>query len=340
MKLAIVAITEQGRVTAGRLHSALPGSTLFQYSHGIKKQISKLWQHYDGIICVMAAGIVVRCISPLCRSKLTDPAIVVVDEQCTFAISLLSGHIGGANRIALEIEKSCGARAVITTASDISGHTSVDLWARDNALIIANPEKLAAVSARLLNRGLLSIYQDYPYQNVFPEDFRKSSERSTADIIVSVNNSVEGACLHLVPQVLSVGFGCRRGAAVSDFDDALKDITSRYDIHVGAIANIASIDLKNDEAGLLEFAEKHHWPVKFFTKEQINAICPAGVNTHIFNKVGVYGVCEPAAILAATHKEIPGRLLIGKIKWQKITAAIAAQEPFMWSEPAPGPLIT
>ena len=329
MQIAILAITDQGKITARKIQSALPGSKIVNTSRGVKKSIEEIWHEYDGIICVMAAGIVVRCIAPLCRNKFDDPAILVIDEQCRFAISLLSGHIGGANRIARQLEKHCGVQAVITTGSDVSGHTAIDLWAIDNSFTISNPQSLATASARLLNNGVLSVYQDRKYVKVFPDDFTTTAHKKEADIVFSVKNDCRYSCLHLVPQVLYIGFGCRRGVGVEEFQEALDDLVSHHNIHPGAIAGVASIDLKSDEEGLLKIAEKYGWPAKFFTKEQINDICPSVEDSKIYEKVGVYGVCEPAAVLAASQGTEPGRLIIGKIKWQRITAAIAARASCM-----------
>lgn len=325
MKIAILAITDQGRRTAETIHASIEGTSIVVPERGIKASITELWKEFDCIICVMATGIVVRCIAELCSSKFIDPAIVVVDEQCRFAISLLSGHIGGANSVAQLLERHCGLQAVITTGSDVSGKTSVDLWAIENNLAISNPENLAAVSTRLLNHGALSIYQDGDFINRFPVDLKRTAEIANADIVISIHHHVSEASLHLVPRILHIGFGCRRGASIHEFQEVLDDIVVGGDISLKAIAGIASVDLKNDEEGLLALAEKYQWPVKFFTKEQINGMYPAGKENKVYQKVGVYGVAEPAARLAAAEGEIPGRLIIGKKKWERITAAIAAK---------------
>ncbi len=324
MQIAILAITDQGMITAGKIEAALPGAELVKASRGVKKCIEDVWHEYDGIICVMAAGIVVRCIATLCRNKFDDPAIVVVDEQCRYAISLLSGHVGGANSLALQLQKHCGVQAVITTGSDVSGHTALDLWAVERGLSIVNPQTLAAASTRLLNRGVLSVYQEYRYIKEFPDDFKTAADKRDADIVISVKNNRGFNGLQLVPQVLYIGFGCRRGADLEEFQEVIDDLVKEHNIHIEAIAGVASIDLKNNEVGLLKIADKYNWPASFFTKEQINAICPAVEASKIYAKVGVYGVCEPAAMLAASRGTEPGRLIIGKLKWQRITAAIAA----------------
>ena len=108
----------------------------------------------------MAAGIVVRTIAPLLKDKKTDPAVVVLDEQGKFAVSLVSGHLGGANELAREIARHLGGEAVITTASDVNDLPSIDLWARDNDLVIENWDVLPLVGTRYVNNGGLRVYTD------------------------------------------------------------------------------------------------------------------------------------------------------------------------------------
>lgn len=153
MKTAIVAATAAGRELAQRIGRELPESEVIIYDQGIRRALEQAWVSYDSIVCVMATGIVVRCLNGLCRSKYHDPCVVVVDEAGRHAISLLSGHIGGGNRLAQNIADICGGTPVITTASDVSGHTAVDLWTVEENLTVANPERLAATSSRLLDHG-------------------------------------------------------------------------------------------------------------------------------------------------------------------------------------------
>ena len=332
MKIAILAITDKGKQAARMIQAQFPESVIIQGNQGVRKKIEFVWNDYDALICIMATGIVVRCIAHLCKSKFEDPAVVVIDDHGQFAISLLSGHIGGANEIVKRLEKRCNITPVITTSSDLAGQSAVDLWAIEMGLIIDNPEVLAATTMKLLKDGTLTVFQDLEYVHDLPADFKMESDPSKADIVISYKNQITQDCLHLVPPILHIGLGCKRGVSVEQFQETLDDIAHRFNINLSAIAGAASIDLKKDEAGLVEIAKRYNWPLRFFTKEQINNLHIGEKNTHIFNKVGVHGVCEPAAILAASRGTKPGRLIIGKIKWEKITAAIAQEEPFMLLE--------
>lgn len=328
MKVAVVGITAKGRETAVEIAGKIPGAHYVQTEFGIKDCIAELWSEYDGIVCVMAAGIVVRCISTLIDKKYTDPCVIVVDEQCSHAISLLSGHLGGGNRLAQGIAAACGATPVITTASDISGHTAVDLWAVENNFHIANKENLARISSKLLEQSFLNLYQEKRYVFDLPEDFRIVEEKETADIVVGEQITCEDSRLHLVPRINYIGFGCRAGVEKYEFEEITKVLIKESGIHPGTIAGIASIDIKKNEKGLLEFAREKKWPIRFYSKEKIRAIYNESmeISRRVEEKIGVYGVCEPAALLAAAYKGIPGRLIVKKRKWKRITAAIAVRE--------------
>ena len=328
MKVAVVAITARGRETAAEIAARIPGARHIQAVSGIKDCIEQLWSEYDGIICVMAAGIAVRCISALIDSKYKDPCVIVVDEQCVHAISLLSGHLGGGNRLTELVSSECGAEPIITTASDISGHTSVDLWAVENNFFIATKKNLARVSSRLLDRSFLNLFQEKNYLAAVPEDFRIVPNKESADIVVGEDILPEDEQLHLIPRINYIGFGCRAGVEKHEFEEVVRILAEESGINPMTIAGIASIDIKKDEKGMLEFSREKKWPIRFFSKEKIRTVYneELEISSRVEEKIGVYGVCEPAALLAAENRGIPGKLIVKKRKWKRITAAIAARE--------------
>jgi len=322
-KIAVLALTAQGRSTAGRIVERLADAELVEVGSGIRQALELSWDRYEGLVCIMATGIVVRCIAGLCRSKLSDPAIVVVDENGRYAISLLSGHIGGGNRLAEEIAVICGAEPVITTASDVAGHTALDLWAIENNLSIDHPERLASFSARLLNQGALQVFKDENVAVMLPDDLTPCEDQGLADIIISCRKGLPANGLQMLPRQRYVGIGCRRGTGIKQFEAMLEALESEHGIDRRTIASLASIDLKRDENGLLEVALRNKWPVRFFGKEQLNSIDAPSKSLIVKNKIGVNSVCEAAAMLAAGNANGPGRLIVEKIKWKNITAAVA-----------------
>ena len=164
MKIGIIAITRGGRELAARLSGSAHGcSTLLEKEAGEKvaDTIAANWRHYDGFICIMATGIVVRAIAPLLVDKLTDPCVVVLDEKGRHAISLLSGHVGGGNALARKVAGLLGGTPVITTASDTLELVALDLWAKEQQLVVPSREKLTdLVHSSCQQRGNSSLYAD------------------------------------------------------------------------------------------------------------------------------------------------------------------------------------
>jgi cobalt-precorrin 5A hydrolase len=325
MKTAVIALTTGGKDLAERLSASLDECTLYCPQHGVVAEIRRLWNQVDGLICIMAAGIVVRSIAPLCKNKKKDPCVVVLDEKGEFVISLLSGHLGGGNALAREIARIIGGRPVITTASDVTGHTAIDLWVAGNDLIIANPEMLTTMSARLVNVGALAFFSDQDVDGL-PEDFLRHEKINHADMVISPFCPDKYDRLWMIPTNLFIGFGCNRGTTVAEFNLAFDDLCRTHRIDKRAIAGLASIDLKNDEKGLLDFAKKNRLPIRFFSKNELNTVTGITVSEAALRITGAKGVAEPSAILAASSDCEPGLLFIRKMKWKNVTAAVAAKK--------------
>jgi len=275
------------------------------------------WGRYDSFVFIMATGIVVRTIAPLLRSKTKDPAVVVVDETGRYAVSLLSGHLGGANTLAKGVAHVLGSEPVITTASDRLGLTAVDLWARQKNFVPDPPETLKKAASRLVNCGQLQVYLDTPGIEL-PDDFYQVTDPALADIVIS-NRTVFPDSFVLRPQNLAVGVGCNRGTTVEQFDQALRRLFLDHRLSLLSIRNLASIDLKRDEPGLIDFASSHGWEIRFYSKEELNSVENVAASRAVFTATGAHGVCEPAALLAAHTNE----LLIRKVKCKDVTLAVA-----------------
>jgi cobalt-precorrin 5A hydrolase len=324
MKTAVIALTAGGKDLARRLFKSLDECTLYYPQGGVAEEIRRLWDQVDGLICIMAAGIVVRSIAPLCKDKKKDPCVLVLDEKGEFVISLLSGHLGGGNALAREIAGIIGGKPIITTGSDVTGHTAIDLWMEKNGLIAANPEMLTSISARLINKGTLTFFSDQDIDGL-PVDFCPHKKITHADIVISPLCPDKYDQFWLIPTNLIIGFGCNRGTTVAEFTSAFDDLCRTHRIDRRAITGLASIDLKNDEQGLLDFAEKNQLPIRFFSKNELNTVTGIAVSEAALKITGAKGVAEPAAILAASSEYGPGRLLVRKMKWKNVTAAVAAK---------------
>jgi cobalt-precorrin 5A hydrolase len=312
------------------LASLLPGGEVVSSRGSIHKTLAHAWQEYDRLICIMAAGIVVRGIAPLLRDKTTDPAVVVCDEQGRFAISLLSGHLGGGNALAHRVAELLGGQAVITTASDVLGHTALDIWARDLGLAVADRHRLTSVMAKLVNTGSVSLYSEYPLPKL-PPDIILHDDPASADLLISCRTDLGSDCgtgkaaVLLHPKSLTAGIGCNRDTPAPEIEQALREACAEHNLAPQSVRSLASIDLKNDEPGLLDFARSKGYTIDFYNRDQLNGVDGVSTSAAVLKATGAKGVAEPAAILSSGN----GLLLVKKMKWPNVTVAIAElKEPW------------
>lgn len=332
MKVALVAITKGAFDLGRKLEAELLNATLLPKDK-VGKVFAENWQEFDAFVCIMATGIVVRSIAPLLVDKRTDPCVIVVDEKGYNAISLLSGHLGGGNELTITVAKILGGNPVITTASDTLGLVALDIWATEQKLIVAKKDMTRA-SGILVNRGELKVYSDIEVQSL-PSGLIQCGDLAQADILISNKNCFADKIV-FCPQNLVVGTGCNRNTPAHEFTEARDELFADLSLSSIAIRNLASIDKKNDEVGLLEFAERNQYPIDFFTKDEINVVTGVEISAAPLKAVGAIGVAEPCAILSAGIKNKQNPTLISrKRKWQNITMAIA-EVPFTLSAQVPG----
>jgi cobalt-precorrin 5A hydrolase len=285
----------------------------------------------------MASGIVVRDIAPLLRSKHTDPAVVVLDEQGRHAISLLSGHQGGANELARRIADLLDGVPVLTTASDVQGLPAIDLLGREEGWQISRRNQLTAVSGKLVNGEPVGVYQEAGDESWWPEPPPRNLTRYAslealkeatppAALIIS-HRVAPPELLELLPQsvlyhppCLAVGVGCNRGTPAAEIEEAIEQTLAEAGLDRRSIALLATIEDKADEAGLLAACETRGWPLKIFTRPEIAAVPDVPTPSEWAQRaLGVPGVAEPAAMLAAGSD----RLLLEKRKFPNVTVAVA-----------------
>jgi cobalt-precorrin 5A hydrolase len=250
--------------------------------------------------------------------------VVVCDEKGRFAVYLLSGHLGGGNALAEQVAAVIGGQAVITTASDVLGKPALDLWVRDLKLCVVDKKGLTRAMGKLVNHGLLTLYSDYPLPGL-PEDLRKQDQSETADLVVTVRTDLQTTGIVLYPQTLVAGIGCNRNTPAIEIEEALEQACAENNLSLQSIGSLASIDLKSDEPGLLEFARRRKLPLDFFNRDQLNGVDGVSTSAVVLRATGAKGVAEPAAVLGAGG----GRLLVEKMKWPNVTVAIAEmQDPW------------
>ncbi|MCW5211899.1 cobalt-precorrin 5A hydrolase [Desulfobulbus sp. TB] len=323
-KTVIIALTKGGNQLAQRLATHLPESVILSNlstlspKGNIHNTLAQAWQKYDNLVCIMAAGIVVRSIAPLLQDKQVDPAVVVCDEQGQYAISLLSGHLGGGNLLAQKVANILKGQAVITTASDVLGHTALDLWCRDLGLAVTDKQGLTRIMAKLVNAGSVSLYSDYLLPSL-PKDITLTTELRFADLWITSCAEQQGWAVLLHPKALVAGIGCNRATSADEISNALDHVCQVNKLARESVCNLASIDLKSDEPGLLTFARSNNLPLDFYTPEQLNQVQGIAASAAVLQATGAKAVAEPAAILCSGN----GTLLVQKMKFPNVTVAIA-----------------
>lgn len=327
----IIAITQNGLALAKKLKAQFPDSVIYTLDKwhdeectDIEPDLStftaQLFDRHKTLVYIMATGIVVRSIARHLVGKTVDPAVVVLDEKGQFAISLLSGHLGGANAVASEIAGTMGATAVITTASDVQGMPSVDMIAQKHQLIIDSMHDAKILTAMTVNGqkvgwrndSLLNLPCYYPCDEIDAEGLVVVSNRTDlAEKVLSAQ---------LIPQNIIVGVGCRRGISGQQIIDFVTEQLQLNSISEMSIRQLASIDIKSDEQGVLDAAAHFGVPAVFVETTEIEKIeQDFSSSAFVKSQVGVSGVCEPAAFIAGGRT---GEFISRKKSKEGITVAI------------------
>jgi len=337
---AIFALTRKGAELAARISAqipgsacicnyrcALPGMTLFAH---ISEVFPSAWRECDSIICIMGCGIAVRIVSPLLENKQVDPAVVVVDQDGRFAVSLVSGHIGGANSLARKVASITGGQAVITTASDLQDKPSIDLAAKKAGLRIENIGILSRIQAAILDEEPLWIFdpdgillshlpRNHGLQIINSKEdpgvFRESLGIWVSELVPP--RAVR--CLKLRPANLVIGIGCNRGTTSEEIFKFVCKKLKENRLSPLSIKNFASLNIKSGERGILDAAKAFDRPIHFCTRKQIEGIFVPNPSETVARHVGAKSVCEASALWSAGTRE----LLVAKRKAGNCTLAIA-----------------
>jgi cobalt-precorrin 5A hydrolase len=293
-------------------------------------ELQNRFREFDGHVFIMSTGIVVRLIAPLLRAKTEDPAVVVMDELGVHAISLVSGHIGGANALARRVAEAIGATPVITTATDVNQLPAVDAIAAERGIRIENPSAIRAVSMALLNGERIGLHDPMGWMEDSLREFAVSFEEEnwSAGVWVDHRNTIDPklapkstAILRLRPPSLVAGMGCNRGTDVGELRSLLLETLEAANLSPQSLAAIASVDVKADEPGLQELARELGIPFQTFPRESLRAVTDVPTPSEMVQRhVGTPSVCEAAALLGAGES---GKLLVAKRKSVNGTVAVA-----------------
>ena len=332
---AVVAITKRGVDTARRLQRGLSGSDLYyprKFARGDEEQsgvtlyegtvaalMPNLFSRYQGIIGILSLGAMVRLIAPLLQDKKTDPGVVVVDDHALHAVSVLSGHVGGANQLTLLVAQVLGAQPVITTASDVGETLAVDIFGREFGFTMENSDKVTAVSAAVVNELRVHIVQEAGERNWWKYDRPLPSHLVVYDDVDSALTQAFDAAIVVTPReletfetelllangvlyrpkVVTLGIGCNRGTHVDEIESVIRQVLNDLRLSIKSVHNLATIDVKANESGLLEVCQRHGWSLHAYSAAQLNQVTISQPSALVHQYVGAWGVCAPAARLAS-----------------------------------------
>ena len=287
----------------------------------------------DAIIFVGATGIAVRAIAPFITGKAVDPAVLVIDEAGRYVISLLSGHLGGANALARTVAALIEAEPIITTATDAESAFAVDTFAKENGFLLTDLRKAKEVSAKVLLGEKLRIYSDIPMERLVQRPARHEAELvpaqdiDHADIIISYRTKLlnQATGLRLIAKRVHVGLGARKGVTQAEVAAAVATCLEDAGIDPRAVVDLVSIDLKKQEAGILAYSYESGVPFVTYTAEELRTVEGAFAGSSFVQSVtGVANVCERAAAYAAGrsgHAEV----LVHKTIHGNVTTAVAVE---------------
>ncbi len=298
-----------------------------------------LFGKVDGLIFIGAVGIAVRSIAPWLQDKYTDPAVVVVDDGANFAVSLLSGHAGRANRLTRRVAHILDVLPVITTSSDVHGLLAVDDWAQALNLSLSDTLLAKEMASVVLDGGRPGFREDPLCLGYcackartagVPERPDNTDEARENDytICVTLHREVpfSGKVLRLVPRIITVGAGCRKGVKKEAILDVIRRIFEREDLDMNAIFCLASVDLKDREQGLISAAATLGVPFVTFPSAFLDTISGSFSESEFVREVtGTGNICERAAYAAALRREdhLGAQLICKKYSENGITIALA-----------------
>ena len=268
----------------------------------VKKRLSFSFEEKRAVIFISASGIAVRCIADYVMDKLCDSPVIVISEDGKYVIPLLSGHVGGANDLAVAIADRLGAFKVITTATDISGGFQLDNYAKSHQLYIADRQLIKSVAAESLENKYHEHDAEDDHQScvniINADDHQSHVDMKNTDEYIKQLISKGG----LVPKVYYLGIGCRRNKLYGDIRNAIENFLANNKIELQRLAAIASIDVKKDEEGIRRWADTNRVPFVVYSAEDLAALGDGFSSSEtVLEKVGVDNVCERAAVAAAVQ---------------------------------------
>lgn len=328
----IIALNSTTIALAHKIEQAYRGRINIDIRTSLKEVDGHMFRSYSAFIYIMAMGIIVRHITPFLKDKRIDPAVICVQSLGEYVIPVLSGHLGGANALAIELAETLDAKPVITTASDLFGTTAMDLFAEKHQLVIGDFEDAKTITALLIEKKYVELINESSL-------ILDLSEIHDLNLVNHVTNQSEGLViisnrnknalagdmqcelpqLRLIPQNLVIGIGCKKHTSFSDINNFLKKCLEECGLDQRAIGKIASIELKKDEGGIHQLSRKLNIPFITYHQEDIKKLEERfPISAFVKETIGVGSVSMPAGFLASKG----GTCLMQRKAYKGITLSI------------------
>ena len=344
-KVSVLAITKNGINIGIKLKELFPNWEIFApvklsnennsiiwYSEPTSDKIIEIFKNSNALICLFSLGAVIRLIAPHLKDKKTDPAVIVIDDKTNFVISVLSGHIGGANELTQEISEKLNALPVITTAADVNKTIAVDLVGREFGWRIDDDTTVTKISAHMVNAEPIGVFQqtnDQKWYKQLPknvtiydslEELKKSN--SKAHLIISdeiIDNELSQESVIYRPQSLVIGIGLHWDTTKDTIKEGIEHCLKKFNLSSKSIAKLVSIKKPEDVQGLIDLGKEMQVPVEYVDREELAEIITPNPSTTVKAFEGTASVSEAAAI-----KVSKGELIVEKQKFPpNLTVAIA-----------------
>lgn len=343
-KVSVLAITKNGIKIGHSLKEIFPNWEIYApekfsneemkikwYSEPTSKKIVELFQKNNALICIFSLGAVIRLISPYLKDKKTDPAIIVIDDKSNFVISVLSGHIGGANQLTNEIAEKLKAISVITTAADVNNTISVDLIGKEFDWKIDDDSSVTKISADMVNEEPIGVFQETGEKKWFKEkpknvslynsleELIKSNSKSYLIITDKIIDDLKKESVIYRPPSLVIGIGLHWDTTKETIKEGIEDCMKKFNLSPKSIAKLVSIKKPQDVQGLIDLGIEMNIPVEYVNREDLAEINAPNPSETVKKFEGTASVSEAAAI-----KISKGKLIVEKQKFPpNLTIAIA-----------------
>lgn len=325
--ITVISVTEKGNKLGEKILDSIQGvmySKSDMESFKLQNVVGEIFYKTSAIVFISSTGIAVRAIAPFIKGKDKDPAVVVVDVSNNFTISLLSGHLGGANELTTNISEILGNTPVITTATDAMGVVAPDMIAKENGLLIEDLKKAKDIAALLVNNHIVGFKDDYLqistpkgyfHLDYFEENMVWVTNKVKAE---NVDNS---KILRLIKKDIILGIGCRKGTTDSKIREFVSWVLIENNIDIRAVKKIVSVDVKKYEQGIVDFSEELGCEFYAFTREEIKTVQHKYEKSEfVYKTLGVTAVCEPVVELGG------GKIIIPKVKYDGMTLCVGQEQ--------------